>query len=216
MPVTPHASPAARFITCLGFLFLLLCYPAALVMPDWVGWENGPVENFQVVVLVVGLVGAVLFARQGPDSLTRTFWLMVLPFWIIFVGRELSWGAVLTPPLEIHPTEGPIFSSSVLWYKPIVYPILGVLLAISAFIFLRYRQFRTIGRIAALGAFPWLQLALTVVGLLVMTNAEGHGWITIDMSKAALQVLEETAETGAYLGLLAAQYRIAAALRNNY
>ncbi|QEI07500.1 hypothetical protein FXN63_17890 [Pigmentiphaga aceris] len=196
-----------RLLTGFVLLGLLSCYPLSFVMPARMGWENGAVENIQVVVLLIGLMLAIAYAARTVDRVEHRFWLMVAPFWLIFIGRELSWGAVFLKPIHIN-EEGPGFSSSLLWYKPAVYPFLGLLLAVSAYLILRHRLWRVIWKLIRNGQFPLLQLGLSVIAILVSTNTEGHGWHDFNLPKPQLQVMEELVEVAAYVSLLAAQLRI--------
>jgi len=98
---------------------LLFCYPLSFVLPPRYGWENGWVEAGQVLILLVGLVAALRYATRALDSAGQCFWLMIAPFWLICMGREISWGEVFLKPVHVD-EEGPGFSSSLLWYKPAV------------------------------------------------------------------------------------------------
>ena len=44
--------------TWLSLLLLALMFPLGLGLPDWCGWENGPLENLQVVILFSGSKGS--------------------------------------------------------------------------------------------------------------------------------------------------------------
>jgi len=194
-------------LTGLALLGLLSCYPLSFVLPPRLGWENGWVEWTQVGVLVVGLALALRWATRATDRVEQHVWLMVAPFWLIFAGREISWGAVFLKPIHID-EEGPGFSSSLLWYKPAVYPFLGLLLATSVYLLLRHRLWRVLWQMIRPQHFPFLQLALSVIAILVSTNAEGHGWYAFDLPRPQMQVMEEIVELAAYVSLLAAQVRI--------
>jgi hypothetical protein len=194
-------------LTGLALLGLLSCYPLSFVLPPRVGWENDWVEGAQVLILLAGLVFALRYAARAFDAVGQYFWLMIAPFWLIFAGREISWGAVFLKPVHID-EEGPGFSSSLLWYKPAVYPFLGLLLAASVYLMLRHRLWRVLWRLLRDRHFPFLQLGLSIIAILVSTNAEGHGWYAFDLPRPQMQVMEEIVELAAYVSLLAAQVRI--------
>ena len=194
-------------LTGLALLGLLSCYPLSFVLPPRYGWENGAVEWAQVLILLVGLVFALRYATRALDAVGQHFWLMIAPFWLIFMGREISWGAVFLKPVHID-EEGPGFSSSLLWYKPAVYPFLGLLLAVCVYLMLRHRLWQVLWRLLRDRQFPVLQLALSIITILVSTNAEGHGWYAFELPRPQMQVMEEIVELAAYVSLLAAQFRI--------
>jgi len=98
----PHRTHLQRLL----LLCLLLCYPLARVIPlEW-SWENGVIENAQVVVLLAGLVFAAQAWRRAPQDGVAMLGLCAMPVWFLLAGRELSWGAVFLPPLGLGP-EGP-------------------------------------------------------------------------------------------------------------
>ncbi|XER07937.1 hypothetical protein SRRS_35300 [Sporomusa rhizae] len=42
--------------TWISILLTVLLFPLGLILPAWWGWENGPLENTQIVILGVGLI----------------------------------------------------------------------------------------------------------------------------------------------------------------
>lgn len=204
----------------LVVLVLAVSYPVALWLPDWVGWENGPVENTQALVLFLGFVAALIFAARShgatqTGSPVRLFWIMVAPVWLILCVRELSWGAVFMPPLLVDPETGPVFSSSAqLWYKPAVYPAVGVLVLGCVVVFAWTRQYRTLSWLWRFRKFPLFELTLALIGAVLSTAAEGHGGLQFlqHLGHGQQQIIEEVAELGAYLAVFTAQWRVWLAL----
>lgn len=210
--LSPRMAPARAAIFLLA---LLASYLAAPHLPITAGWENGPVENLQAAALFAGGVLALWWRARASDARARAFWLIVAPIWFVLCARELSWGTVFMAPLEMSAQDGPTFSSSrQLPYKALVAPAIGLLLLAQAWLFVRTRQHRTFERIWAARAFPWLEIGLFAIAMLVSTEAEGHGFIGLDgMAHGARQALEELAELMAYVALLLAQWRVAHGLR---
>lgn len=199
-----------RIVIIFGYV---MCYPLALVLPYWVSWENQIVENFQVVVLLLGGFFAFTFflgfAGQGRGY--RWFWLMIIPIWFVLFARELSWGAVFLSPVGMDELTGPLFSSSLLWYKPMVYPVIGVLVFMGMAIFIFTKQYRTVVYVWRRGAFPVIEICLAIVGLVLSTAAEEHSGMSLaflGMASYQLQHIEEFAELLVYLCLFAAQWRV--------
>lgn len=196
-----------------GFLILLLilaCYPLAQVLPVSAGWENGLVENAQVVVLAGGAIMALFFSTRSQSKQWRWFWLMLVPLWLLLIGRELSWGAsVLMPALRMHAETGPVYSSSQLDFRMQMHVIAGALLVLSALIFILTRQYRSIVQIVRKRSLPVFEIVLAVCAAILCTNAEGHGFMTFSaLSEGQQQVLEELFELCVYLSVVAGQYRI--------
>lgn len=93
-----------REIFYISIVYLLCVIPAAYHLPGWLGWENGFLENLQVLLLLGGMVLNFLFYRRGAGSvflsISSVFWLCCL--------RELSWGRVFFPTGVVTET-GPEF-----------------------------------------------------------------------------------------------------------
>lgn len=84
--------------TCISLLLLALLFPLGLSLPDWWGWENGPLENIQIVILGGGLLTTWLAADYNRhERKIRNLWLWLTPFWLLCIGRELSWGRIFYP-----------------------------------------------------------------------------------------------------------------------
>lgn len=185
-------------------LCLFLCYPLSQVIPlEW-SWENGIIENAQVVVLLAGLVFAGRAWRRGPKDGAAMLGLCAMPVWFLLASRELSWGAVFLPPLGFGP-EGPVFSSRVLPYRPLVPAAAGLLLLASLVTGWRHGVYRYLKRVVVGGGFPWLCVVIVLGAALGSTAGEGHvpefarDWV------AHSQVLEELCELVGYVALVVAQ-----------
>ena len=185
-------------------LCLLLCYPLSLVIPLAWSFENGIIENAQVAVLLAGLVLAGRAWRLGSKDGAAMLGLCALPVWFLLASRELSWGAVFLPPLGFGP-EGPVFSSRVLPYRPLVPAIAGLLVLASLVVGWRHGVHRYLKRVVAGGGFPWLCVVIVLGAALGSTAGEGHvpafarDWV------AHSQVLEEMSELVGYMALVLAQ-----------
>ncbi len=183
---------------------MLLCYPLSMILPRCWGWENGPLEVAQVLVLLVGAVLALrAWWRNRPLPLA-TLALCAAPLWIVLAGRELSWGAVFGAPLALT-DHGPVFSSRNLWYKPLVAPAIGLLLGAALVHACRWRLDRLALRLLREGHIPWLVLGLAVLAEAGSSCAEGHLQCTFALRLPYAMVFEELIELAAYLSLLAAQ-----------
>jgi hypothetical protein len=146
--------PASRrFEWCLLLAFLG-CYPLSLLIPPAWGWENGVVENAQVLVLLGGCLLAWVAARRLDAGPARVLARCVMPLWLLLSGRELSWGAVFLPPIGFDIT-GPIYASRILWYRPLVAPVAAVILALVLYTGWRHRLDRLLKGTIVRRRFPW-------------------------------------------------------------
>ena len=89
-----------------------------------VAYENGPLENLQVIQLVIGALVANTAARKAFDKDARNIWYCGAVTFLLCAGRELNWGRVFYPVAD-HNKFLPL---KVLWYGPVVYPLLTVII----------------------------------------------------------------------------------------
>ncbi|GEM_PF-406072 len=89
-----------------------------------VAYENGPLENLQVVQLIVGALVAFTAARKALDKNTRNIWYCGAVTFLLCAGRELNWGRVFYPTGD----HNMFISIKNLWYGPVVYPLLTVII----------------------------------------------------------------------------------------
>lgn len=206
----PNHLPYDRLIPWALLFALLCCYPLAFAIPPaWV-WENGIVEEGDVIVLAVGWAWAVvvwLRDRPAPVALLAR---SVTPLWLVLIGREMSWGAVLFAPDHMT-AAGPVFTSHHLWYRPFVTPLLVALLAWSAWSAWRCRLDRQLYAVLARGRFPWLALLVVLAAALGSTCAEEH--VHACLVTLPGQRFEELAELVGYAALVAMQASVLAACR---
>lgn len=196
-----------RIVHGLLLLLLLAGKPLADRLPAQWGWENGVLENLQVLILLAGWAFALAVCKLDWKSPRALLALVVIPIWVVLVARELSWGAVFLTPLDVT-AAGPQFSSRVLWYKPAIYPLVGLLLAAAGFVAARCRLDRALFSALANRNFPWLESALIVGAAYVSGCAEGHVRCPFQAMPSQQEVLEELVEVVVYSALWLAQYRV--------
>lgn len=186
---------------------LVACFPLAVVLPQFLSWENGLLEQLQNVTLAIGLVVAVWSARwlaQRPAA--YAMWIAAF-FWMGFLGRELSWAGVFMPPSSMTPW-GPAYWGYDLWWKPYVRAGLLVLAAVGMYWFLRHKLWsQVLVRLWREQALPIGPVLVFGAAMLVTINAEGHGWLRLpDWYGPQSGVLEELVETVGYIALYWAQW----------
>lgn len=198
----PGHAPARSLL--LSLFALAACVPAARLLPLAWGWENGVLETLQVVVLLLG--GALALAawqRERPSPLAMLA-LCAVPLWALLAAREMSWGAVLAAPLAFT-QHGPLFSSKVLWYKPLVLPLAGLVIGVTLLQVWRFRLDRLVRRLVAERRIPWPLLATAVIAEMGSNCAEGRLHCSFAGQLPYAMVLEELVELVAYAALVLAQ-----------
>ena len=93
-------------------VYAVLLLPLGYVMPPYLAWENGVLEMLQNIVLFGDMCLAAYFfcktAGTGGKSIHR-LWLAAAGYFLLLLGRELSWGRVFFPTgMDSH---GPTFVS---------------------------------------------------------------------------------------------------------
>ncbi|AVS70934.1 hypothetical protein C8247_11160 [Paracidovorax avenae] len=222
-PVTFHVPPQSvrwrRLWLAFMLLGLALSGAVASVLPVSAGWENGLLEDSQVVLLLAGACMAVLVAcghtaGRPASPVAKGLALASVPVWCLMAARELSWGAALLPPIGFS-AEGPVYSSSVLWYKPAVAPLALLVLAWCGWVLLRSRVLQAVPALLRSRQFAWPELAVLLLAAALSTYAEGHLGIPVaGFLQGRAVVVEEWAELFAYLALVAAQWQVLLLLWN--
>lgn len=184
----------------LTLLALLLVWPAATLLPGWWGWENGPLENLQVLELLAGAWLAWRHAGRLPrQSAERGLWRCAVPLWLLCAGRELAWGRVFLPTgFDAH---GPVLIDSAhLWYDPAIRPVVVTigLLALAGLV--RHGPLDYLRR----HRLPWIDLALMGIAATIAQMADKGMTFGLDG-----EVLEEAAETVVYWSMLCVQWHLA-------
>ena len=208
-----HWIPPSRCaLLLLIAAWLLAGYWVVPGLPASAGWENSWLENTQVVTLLGGAVTAALYAQRfAGGALGRPAVALaacLVPVWLALAGRELAWGAAFLPPMDIEEGE-PIYSSSILFYKAAVAPVVGAAAAVVVAVLVWQRSDRLVWPHLLTRRFPWFEMALGVCAGLVSTYAEGHLGLPVSSTwMSSAPVLEEWVEVAAYLALWAAQWQM--------
>lgn len=208
---------SSLFVRFLALFVLALAYPLSLLLPARYGFENGPIEMAQNFILIAGGVQAGILALKSKSG-WGWLWAAVIPIWLICLARELSWGAVFFPPLEM-PESGPVYSSRILSYRPFVPLIVAAFVFLSAFLVYKHRLWTLAEDVKRTRQFPLFDLVMTVISLLLMSAAEGKIGMSLGGFVAHGQIFEELSELAAYIFLLSAQQEIRFAslfLRENH
>lgn len=171
----------------LAFVATMLSVPLAFVLPVEWSFENGLIENMQIVVLILSAV-FILSVR----SRMKWFQRFCAAGFVLMALRELSWGRVFFPiGMEQF---GAVFVTMVDYpYRIPVYIFLTVYIAAMLIILIRFVPVRKI----LLGRQPLA--AFGVIGIALTLNYIGeHGWL---LGKGNGQILEELNELIFYLTL---------------
>lgn len=152
-------------IALWGCIYFVLAVPFAAVLPSWVGWENGPIEILQDIVLFAGAIYCITLFCRASGRYRHGLWLAASAYFLILLGRELSWGRVFMP---IGMTDhGPDFvSMHALPYYKVVYGIIAVAILMTVLSFVAYAPWRRICQEISTPVITFVLIAAAVVALL--------------------------------------------------
>ena len=171
----------------------LALVPVAVVLffflSPWTAYENGPLENLQVIQLVFGSVVSYLAATKSSDQNTKHIWYCGIVTFLILAGRELNWGRVFYSVGD-HNKFLPL---KALWYGPAVYPLLTVIIIATIYTLWRSNLFSYIQKTK----IPFWDLLLFVVLYLVANYAEHRPMIFFEQHFDG-EILEELFECLCY------------------
>ncbi|MBP2635337.1 MAG: hypothetical protein H6Q72_1244 [Firmicutes bacterium] len=181
--------------TYLSVLLLALMFPAGLWLPTSWGWENGVIENLQILILAAGLVVSCFVAwNKRDDRKSRNLWLCLTPCWILAILREVSWGRIFYP-VSIG-THGPEFITlQQLPYGFLVKPFVIIVIVVTLIavywnakgIFICHKQ------------LPVLDLTILLVAAIMAVLCDKNMLLHLHSYH---QILEELAELTVYWSMV--------------
>ena len=169
------------------FVAVLLSVPLAFTLPLELSFENGLIENAQVVILLLGAVIVLVF--RADDAQFKWFRRLFAAGLVLIALRELSWGRVF---FQIGMNSlGPVFVPMAEYEYRV--PVHIFLIAAMLFVLVRFVPVKKIlQNWQPLGAFAVIIIALAL-------NYVGeHGYF---IGKECGQILEELNELILYLTL---------------
>lgn len=117
------------------FTAIILSVPLALTLPLELSFENGLIENAQIVILLFGAV--LILTSRAEDAQFKWFQRLFSSGLVLIVLRELSWGRVFFP-LKIKSTEPVFVSMADYKYRVPVYIFLAVYILAMLFVLIRF------------------------------------------------------------------------------
>jgi hypothetical protein len=189
------------------FGLVILSYYIGSYLPLTWGWENGPLEWAQVVILAVGTLLTGCWWQEAISSRQfhhTCFFAWAIPLWLLMIGRELSWGRVFYP-IGINPIDGPYFiSMAQLPYGKVVYPVIAIIILSWLFAVIKYRLYAFPCDLYRQSRFPTGEFTLVIFSFVVAYVAE---------KQLHSATMEELVECVAYLSLILTAYRVKVALQ---
>lgn len=186
--IQKHINFGFQNATWFGIVTALLIIPAVMFLPVQCGYENGVIENIQLMVLFLGIFFAI---RPKVDKKFFTFVALVLGILLI---REVNCGRTIFFP--IPGTENEFYRWSEIKYGWLAHPIYGLYMTYVGFYFLKNKLFITLWNKLKDIKFPIWNFVLLLVGMVGGLYAE----------EAHLLVMEEATELLFYVALVSFIY----------
>ena len=172
--------------------YLLAVYPLARIIPYEMTWENGPIENFQVLLLMVGALINWRLYKNFAGTVKMYLWQAV--FFAVLTARELSWGQVF---LVVGANkDGPIFQEFGPNQKLIIHGLVGLLilwLLVNLIRWVPWKRLLSQGR-----ELPWCFLSVILASVFLAYIGEKG---LLGLGHKVGQSLEELSEVNVYFGL---------------
>lgn len=188
----------------LGWLYFGLMFILEAVLPEWMGDENGVIENLQILWFFAGvwycykMAFAPMYDWGGKQS---SLWYAGSLFFFLLAAREVSWGRAF-----FWHADGRMYKYSDMGlYGQLVHPMVGALLVLVLFLLWRGKIVAFLKAIK----FPTIDFVLLLLFILM-------GWIGEKANIALFhgQVAEELAEFGAYMMMFQIVKRVGEDLRS--
>lgn len=153
---------------------LLLAYPMCQVLPVYFGWENGPIGVTEKSLLFIGMLLALIFARNVRNKDLSRFWIVIFSFWLILLVRKLGWGSLFFPSVTtgVHGLFSPHLKT--LPYRLFIYSILAVITVYDLVIIFKHHLSRFIIKLWKNKKFPIFELAVATIAICITNFSEKH------------------------------------------
>ncbi len=174
-----------KIYVSLALAAVIVSVPLAFVLPVEWSFENGLIENAQVVALIFAAI-FILRVRRPATWLQRLF----AAGFVLMALRELSWGRVFFP-IGMEDFGAVFVPMAEYKYRVPVHIFITVYGAAMLFVLIRFVPVRQI----LLGRQPLAALAVMAVAA-ILNYVGDHGWL---LGKGNGQILEELNELIFYL-----------------
>ena len=162
--INKHISFKFDIVAIVSFLTALAIIPAVMFLPEKCGFENGLIENIQLIVLFLGVFFAL---RTKVDKQFFTFVALVLG---ILLLREVNCGRTIF--FAIPGAENAFYSWKEIKYGWLAHPIFGAYIAFVGLYFLKNKLFINLWHKIRDIKFPIWNFLLMLLGMALGLYAE--------------------------------------------
>lgn len=162
--INKHFSFNFDRVAIISFLTALLIIPAVIFLPERCGFENGLIENIQLIVLFLGMFFAI-----RPKTDKRFFTFVALVLGILFL-REINCGRTLFFP--VPNVENAFYSWKEIKYGWLAHPLFALYIAFVGVYFIKNKLFINLWKKICDIKFPIWNFFFLFLGMALGTYAE--------------------------------------------
>lgn len=169
-------------VSWLAILCAIMILPCIMFLPAPCGYENGLLENIQMVVLLIGFI---MCFRAKENKKFFYFAALVI---IIIALREVNCGRTLFFPV---PGEvNAFYSWKEIKYGWLAHPLYGLYMAYVAFYFFKNKCYLPLKQYLLETKLPVINIILMLTGMVLGTYAEkaSHNFVFEEISELLFYV----------------------------
>lgn len=179
-----HINFEFQNVTWIGIITALALVPVSNYFPESYGYENGLIENIQLVILFLGL-----YFSLNTKTDKKFFYFIALVIGILLI-REVNCGRTIFFPIPGEVNQ--FYRWSEIKYGWLAHPIFGAYIAFVGFYFFKNKLFITLWEKIKNIKFPIWNFLLLLAGMAIGLYAEEIHHL----------VMEEYAELLFYVALI--------------
>ena len=151
-------------VTWFAIVNALLILPCVLFLPEKFGYENGLLENMQMLVLFLGMY----FSLTAKSN--KKFFIFVAMLLMIFILREVNCGRTLF--FAIPGTENAYYGWKDIKYRYLAHPLFGLYIASVVIYFFKNKLFMDLWTYIKETKLPFWNIILLIAGIAMGLHAE--------------------------------------------
>ena len=177
-----HLNFRFHFTTGIELLVALLILPCIMFLPEKWGWENGILENLQLVVLAFGFIIAL------TSKVNKKFFIFVALIITILALREVNCGRTIFFP--VPGIENTFYKWKEIKYGYLAHPLYGLYMAIVGIYFLKNKLFIDLWEMVKKIKFPIWDIMFLIIGMGLGTYAEEcmHNFVAEEITELLFYV----------------------------
>ena len=162
--IQKHLDLKFYWVTWIAVIVALLVVPCIMFLPEHFGYENGFLENIQMVILFFGLYIAF------TSKIDRKFFIFAGLVLIILVLREINCGRTIFFP--VPGVENSFYSWKDIKYGYLAHPLYGAYIASVGIYFLINKLFLNLWNYITKTKLPLWNILLMLLGMFLGLYAE--------------------------------------------